>query len=314
MAKVKISDAERLKNFRLSGVIEGYKRWTVKQLEKLEVEDVLKMDTVERAYVADALSRATKTRLRNIEKSGLFSNAQEKLRENFEDFKNREGTPIAPTDTVLLKLPKETKYSRQDYIINPTLAEFSSTGNALTSFIARELDFIKSKTSTVTGIKDTNRRQSIAIFGAKTYKEVRDKDRLVSPAASEMFEKTDSGHYQRTLDYERIPGKRYYEPSQPNHLLSNDERKLFWQVVHEIEKTEKFKNYKYKYLFQDIGVFAWAYDEDKSFQQLYTEAMDALYELYGMKEDPTIAGESDDETGETGTFRWRDDTFVDATF
>lgn len=128
------------------------KKWTVKDFKKLTPAKVGNMTTPELAHLVQTMQNRAKNAVSRIKKAGLFSYAVAKLG----DYAEESGLSIYK------KIYFENKqtgayYMRDDLAVR---AHAKLVNRAL-----RLQGFFTSQTSTIRGIKKTNKLQNIAIFG-----------------------------------------------------------------------------------------------------------------------------------------------------
>lgn len=134
------------------------RRWTVSDVVELGPLAINRMNTQEKAELAQFLSNQYNARLRQFTKAGVESYAFEKYTRGVEEWARVFGVNINAGDKIVY-----TK-GKQRYL-NPELASKKNPQNILGGYIMQLQALLKSKTGTVKGWRDVAKAQDIRLFG-----------------------------------------------------------------------------------------------------------------------------------------------------
>lgn len=200
---------------------------------------VLTASTEERVALALSLQKQVKRRIENIEQAGLHSFALDKLKDEMGD--GIRGKIFIDTPIIQPSSNQEGRFN-----LSAEYADNQDPHNVLGAYIRTMREFLHAKTSTVSGIRETERQQDIFLFGYGRYKEaVKPK----SPAREGLLEKNEDGRYVLSTDMVPDKGKRYYKGVTAAKRLTNYARDLYYQVLREARKkfgADRFDKYLFK--------------------------------------------------------------------
>lgn len=179
------------------------RKWSLEAATNVGLMELMKMNTQERAELAQFLRNQFNTRLNSFIRANTVGYALSKLVQDMTDVSEKLNISLDPFDPVVI-----AKGRRR--VLSPAFANRKNPQNALASYITMMQDFFKSKSSTVKGWKEIGVEQDARIFGLVT---------KVIPGRE--FKKKQNIKYVTNLRYE----------------MTDAERIMFWKVYRDISKT-----------------------------------------------------------------------------
>lgn len=193
------------------------KRWNLKSAQEVGLIDLMRMNTQERAELAQFYRNQFINRVEQFARSSRVGYAVSKVFRDMEDVNKKLGFHLDAFEPIVVAHGK----TRQ---LNDEFAMRKNPQNALASYISVMQDFFKAKSSTISGWDAIGKAQDIRLFGAHV-------------------ERTGKFHWQRYPNGEYVldkNGKRIREweiVETPLYTLTDAERIIFWRVYEEVRKT-----------------------------------------------------------------------------
>lgn len=174
----------------------GMRKWTMSEALELTTGQVLKMKIPERAELAAFFQSQLKRRVATYKRAKTHTEPQayRTLMNNFKELSEVADYGFDFNAPII-----EAKGRK--HTLSPEYAALEFPQHKLLSYIVQLQNFFTSKTSTISGWRDSIRNNSISLFGGKEYTR---------------------------------KGKTYIKP---NHVMSEEEYDVFWRLYSEIRKS-----------------------------------------------------------------------------
>lgn len=190
-------------------------KWTLKEATEIGTFAILKMNTQERAELAQFLHNQFNLRANTFVRANSIPYAFTKIGQDYYKEITVDGHPLSIASRMGIELDDNVVvYNGRYRTLNPALAEKSNPQNALISYIILHQDFFRAKSSTVTGWREIGKKENMRLFGT--------------------VERT------RRVQYIDENGKRRYRYETfdvPKYEMAEAERRAFWSVYEEARKT-----------------------------------------------------------------------------
>ncbi len=178
-------------------------KWNLEAATHVGLAQLMKMNTQERAELAQFLRNQFNTRVNSFVRANTVGYAVSKLVEDMADVSGKLNINLDPFEPVVIQRGRRR-------VLSPVFSDRKNPQNALASYITMMQDFFKAKSSTVKGWKEIGKEQDERIFGLVT---------KVIPGRE--FKKKQNIKYVTRLKYE----------------MTDAERIMFWKVYRDIAKT-----------------------------------------------------------------------------
>lgn len=179
-------------------------RWTIKKAVSLSPIEIQRMNTEQRAELAQFLHSQFLTRNAQFKRSGTQGYALTKLIDDMKFVSDKFGMDMNPFDTVVRARGKSR-------ILSSTYANRKNPQNALATYIGLMQDFFSAKSSTVKGWREIGEEQDRRLFG----------ERVVGIRAGRRYKNRTDIRYIKEIRYR----------------MSDAERNTFWKVYRELYKS-----------------------------------------------------------------------------
>lgn len=177
------------------------RKWTLKAALAVGPIELVRMDTRERAELANFLRNQFQLRMSTFRRAGVTGYAEVKLRDDMEGLNKKFNLHMSPDMRIM------TRKGRERYL-DPEFARRKNPQNALATYVTLMQDFFTAKSSTVKGWRAIGEAQDRRLFGETTREvPVRGKKGVV----------------------------RYV--SELNYRMTDQERINFWKVYREVYRT-----------------------------------------------------------------------------
>ena len=195
------------------------KRWTLKAAQNLGLMGLMKMNTQQRAELAQFYRNQFILRAEQFARAGRVGYALAKVFKDMEDVNEKLGFHLDPFDPIV---ERRGKYR----VLSDEFSMRKNPQNALASYITIMQDFFKAKSSTIKGWDEIGLAQDKRLFGA-----------LVTKVSRYHWKRNADGDY--VLDEKGHRIKEWYteERETPEYRMSDAERIMFWRVYEEVRKT-----------------------------------------------------------------------------
>ena len=258
------------------------KRWTLKAAQNLGLMGLMKMNTQQRAELAQFYRNQFILRTEQFARAGRVGYALAKVFKDMEDVNEKLGFHLDPFDPVV---EKRGKYR----VLSDEFSMRKNPQNALASYITIMQDFFKAKSSTVKGWDAIGEAQDKRLFGT-------------------VVRRTGKFHWQRSPNGEYIldkNGKRIKEweiVESPEYRMTDAERIMFWRVYEEVRKTGWNGINDYSSDSQRLFAYKWQTGDFNrlDFDSAYKVLSDMLDERprYMRENAPGISGDPFQQDGE----------------
>lgn len=183
-------------------------RWTLKSATSLPLIELMKMDTRERAELAQFLHNQFQLRVNSFVRAGTVSYALNKIYQDVEKVNEKLGFSLDLDANVVTS-------KRGMRVLSTEFAERKNPQNALASYISLLQGFFSWKSSTVKGWREIGEKEDKRIFGVNTVRAYR-------------YEIGADGKRHR-IYYDKEVG--------PKYQMTDAERIQFWRVYEDLYKT-----------------------------------------------------------------------------
>lgn len=177
------------------------RKWTIESAKNVGIIAIRKMDTKERAELAQYLHTQFVNRVNQFAKAGRVGYAMVKLVGDMEKASSKLGIHLDPFDNVVNTKGK-MRYLSSDF------ANRSNPQNALASYISMMQDFFGAKSASVKGWKLIGEQQDKRLFGTE-------KVRVPNPRTK----------------------RGYSEITRVKYEMTDAERIIFWKVYKELKDS-----------------------------------------------------------------------------
>ena len=261
------------------------KKWTLNEAIRLDTVDIMRMNTVERAELAEFLRQQFIRRRGQFERAGLKSFAFVKLEDDIDRVRHSDkvkGTIWNVTDKYFDN-PVINRFRDGTSHLEANWAYLQRPANSLTSYIVTLQDFFNAKSSTVSGWKKITAEQDARIFGVQNMR----RKRVMNSDG-------------KTYHYEYVP---VYE--NPKRRMTDDERTQYWRLMRQYKDTAWDKEHGYSSESQR-ELAGYISSGKISLTEDLEEAEDKLYNLiHGLPETaPVVRGDPGNPTRLAPEFDW----------
>lgn len=193
------------------------KKWTLKAAQNLGLMGLMRMNTQERAELAQFYRNQFILRTEQFARAGRVGYALAKVFKDMEDVNEKLGFHLDPFDPVVVKQGKFRMLSDE-------FRDRKNPQNALASYITIMQDFFKAKSSTIKGWDEIGLAQDKRLFGT-----------TLQRTGKFHWDRYPNGEYTHTSDGKRV--KVWEVVEIPEYRMTDAERIMFWRVYEEVRKT-----------------------------------------------------------------------------
>ncbi len=181
------------------------KKWTLKSALAVNPIELARMNTPQRAELAQFFRNQYVTRLRSFQRAGTTGYALVKLEEDMKEVRDKMGINMNPLDLVV-----RAKGKRR--VLGEAYADRKNPQNALATYVTLMQDFFSAKSSTVKGWRQIGEEQDRRLFGEK----------IVGIRKGRSYKNRTQIRYVKDIA----------------HRMSDEERIMFWKVYREAYRSD----------------------------------------------------------------------------
>lgn len=190
------------------------RHWTLKGAQKLNIFDIGKMSTQEKAELAQFYYRQLSLRTNTFLKANTIPYAFTKL---YKDFDRIQKSDMTSPDQKLLTLDEPVVVPNGKYRqLNENFASMRNPDAQLRNYIMRMQSFFGSKTSTVKGWQEVAEAQDAKLFGTEAVSQGNKYGYIIDPETGRR---------------KRVPKFGPFIEIRPKHRLNDDERRKLWEII-----------------------------------------------------------------------------------